>query len=237
MIKVKNNVLRHRVDIWISTLKLLLGGFILHSDTSKNWDLDRILHLIMTYCRRVDFQPISILEVGSGKRAFVLRNLAKKMRSRLNLIGVDRLDKGLDLYRKNGIEFINDDIFTVLDSEVTYDVIVSQSVLEHIGDHKKCVALMCSRLNAGGLLVMSFDYFPAPIDCSGIYPYGSDQPEMKVFDLDDVREIIDLAMEMGMSACIDVSEFTPNNPIKPVVRWDRCDREYSFALLAFTKNA
>src|SRR3546814_14851469 len=88
-------------------------------------------------------------------------------------------------------------------------------------------------LRPGGLLLVSTDYWSEPVDCTGIFPYGREAGEMHVFSARELRELSALAAAHQLEPC---SPFDPTTREK-AVRWERVDRDPTFAVLAFRPRA
>ena len=96
----------------------------------------------------------------------------------------------------------------------------------------KFIVEMHRILRPDGLLLVSTDYWPEPVDCSNIYPYGKAAGEMKLFTAQTLNEFIELAERASFELC----ETPHYDAAERAVRWDRVDRDYTFFFVALRKK-
>ena len=77
----------------------------------------------------------------------------------------------------------------------------------------------------------STDYWSDYVDCRGIYPYGAECGEMHVFQRHELEAFCRMAREYGMVLCSPLDLDTKER----AVRWERVNREYTFAFIALRK--
>ena len=112
----------------------------------------------------------------------------------------------------------------------SFDLVLSQSVIEHTADPKRHLAALSELLKPNGRLLLSTDYFPEKIDCSGIFPYGIESPEMCVFSKSDMEQLLN-----NTSFIQTTGDLAPANQ-QAVVTWERVERSYTFLFVDLTKK-
>ncbi len=203
-----------------------LLGFKSHHDHQKNWDTLKCL----AYMLGETTEKGPVLDAGSGAKAVVLRWLhTLGFRA---LYACDIIPASTKLLDPLGIQFTQQDLTATTYPDNFFQAVTSISVIEHNVPLEKFVVEMHRILQPGGLLLVSTDYWPDPVDCSGIYPYGEEAGEMKLFSAETITDFIELAERASFELCE-----TPFFDAKErAVRWDRVDREYTFFFLAFREK-
>ena len=85
----------------------------------------------------------------------------------------------------NNISYQSADLRNLPYSDNHFDFVASMSVIEHVGDISPVISELARITKPNGYIQISTDYWDSKIDCKGIYPYGKDQPEMKIFSLEE----------------------------------------------------
>jgi SAM-dependent methyltransferase len=200
-------------------------GLPSHHDSQKNWDTLKALHYILA----LNEPGAPVLDAGSSGDSAILKWL--------NLLGFGKLyacdirPKPSAKYSSRQIEFSVQDLTRTNYPDVFFKVVTCISVIEHGVDLNRFMAEMARVLKPGGVLLISTDYWSEPIDCHGIYPYGEAMGEMKVFQPEDIRGLVRLAERQGLDLCAPLRLETGER----AVRWERVDRDYTFAFLPFRK--
>jgi SAM-dependent methyltransferase len=201
-------------------------GLPSHHDHQKNWDTLKALYHIM----RLNDREGSILDAGSSGDSAILKWL--------NLMGFTKLyacdiraKTGKQKYACRNIEFSVQDLTHTNYPDNFFMAVSCISVIEHGIDLPAYVHEMQRILRPGGVLLVSTDYWSSPVDCTGIYPYGQSMGEMKVFQPQEIHEFIHMAEASGLQVCGALDLQTRER----AVRWDRVDREYTFAFFALQK--
>ncbi len=196
----------------------------LRSERSKNWDAYRAFSFIMRFGHSLS----RVLDVGSGHSGVVL--------PWLELYGFSQL-YGCDIsFEKNFIrgrvQYSRQDLqCTNFDSD-WLDFATSLSVIEHGVDIRRYFQEMHRLLKPGGFLLTSTDYWPDPIDTKGLYPYGRELGEMKVFTKADIENLIRIAGAYGLTL-VEPVDFSYQDK---VVYWERVDRRFTFIFLIMRNN-
>lgn len=219
--------LQSKAEMNAATVLIEKLGLPLHTDQQKNWDTLKALYYVV---RSTD-PSANILDAGGGLHSPVLNAL-----SAYNYAGLYACDVVDVNYSP---EKFSDKIkFTIQNIEQTdypdqfFHAVVCLSVIEHGVDHRRFFAEMSRITKEGGLLIITADYWPDFIDCSGIFPYGTDNPEMKVYQADDMKGLVAAGNEFGFELCAPLDLAASER----AVRWDEVDREYTFIFIAMRKQ-
>lgn len=220
--------LQSKSEMNAATVLIEKLGLTLHNDFQKNWDTLKALY----YVARATDSSANILDAGGGLHSPVLNALSEFGYS--GLYACDVVDVNYSP------EKFSDKIkFTIQSIEQTdypnqfFSAVTCLSVIEHGVNHQNFFAEMSRILKQDGLLIITADYWPEFIDCSGIYPYGSENPEMKVYQADDIDELVRIGYECGFELCAPLDLAASER----AVRWDDVDREYTFIFIAMRKTA
>lgn len=197
-----------------------------HHDPQKNWDTLKCLAYLLD-----DACPGGpVLDAGSGDKAVILRWLHRL--GRRDLYACDIAPAKSEALQRYGIEFTRQDLTATTYPDNFFAAVTSISVIEHNVPLGAFVREMRRILKPGGLLLVSTDYWPEPVDCSGIYPYGVAAGEMKLFDRASIADFITLAEAASFELC-EAPSFAAR---ERAVRWERVDRDYTFFFVAFRKT-
>lgn len=201
-----------------------------HRDNTKNWDI--LIFLINTY----DLHKTSnVLDAGSGLRSIILENL--RLMGFKNLHAIDSLPKENISFTKNNISFTNCSVEDyTLTSKLKFDLIFSLSVIEHVDSPlEHLISLLNLMRSSDSRMFLTTDYYPEFIDCSNIYPYGSEAPEMRIFNRKSLSNLLINIKNKYKNLFISDSALK-DNLNRSVVTWKRVNRSYSFIQLAFFKK-
>ena len=78
---------------------------------------------------------------------------------------------------------------------------------------------------------MTTDYWPIKVFTSGLYPYGSFQPEMRVFSELEIKALIKFAKTCGLELCEPITF----DATKRLCKWERVGKSYTFFFIHFVK--
>jgi SAM-dependent methyltransferase len=201
-------------------------GLESHHDPQKNWDTLKCL----AYLLEESLPEGPVLDAGSGDKAVILRWLHRL--GRRDLYACDIQPARSEQLQRFGIEFTRQDLTATTYPDNFFAAVTSISVIEHNVPLDAFVWEMRRILKPGGLLLVSTDYWPEPVDCSGIYPYGEAAGEMKLFDRVSIADFIALAEAASFELC-EAPRFAAQ---ERAVRWERVDRDYTFFFVAFRKT-
>lgn len=196
-----------------------------HEDARKNWDSLKAIYYVTKYC-----DPTArVLDAGSSTSSAILKWLSRLGYRELH--GCNLKNKAFQEYAD--IHFSRQDIRDTDYPDGYFRTVTCLSVIEHVESPELFFREMQRIIAVGGLLVLSTDYWSERIDCTGIYPYGKDMPAMKVFTPEEMDGLCRLADESGFRLLRPWEPETRDRAI----RWERVDREYTFAFLAMERVA
>lgn len=221
----RNRALQSRAEVAAACDMVEWLGLPSHHDAQKNWDTLKCLHYALSH-KKLD---APVLDVGSS-RSVINRWLS--MMGFRKLYACDLLAKDPSYFEPYGIQFSIQDLTRTSYESQFFNTITSISVIEHNIDLAAYLDEMARLLKPGGLLLTSTDYWSEPVDCSGIFPYGPDGGEMKVFDSDGIREYVSLAEARGFKLTAPLDLATDEKAI----HWQRVDREYTFMFIALRRR-
>jgi SAM-dependent methyltransferase len=215
-----NGVLKSQEEVEGAIRSLHQLRLPLRDEWSKNWDAYRAFSMILQF-GNIESR---VLDVGCGNSGVVLPWL--EMYGFSHLYGCDitfRKDftKGRIRYSRQNLHHTNFDAGH-------FDFITSLSVIEHGVDLEAHFQEAHRLLKPGGFLLTSTDYWPEPIDTHGLYPYGRELGETKVFTRREIEHLIQTAAAQGLTL-IEPVNFVYGDQ---VVHWERVDRRFTFIFLA-----
>lgn len=199
-----------------------------HHDSFKSWDK---LGFLSTIAQNINNDSL-ILDAGSGTKAVLAAALVNLGFQNVhacdlqpNLIGIPKKDM-------NQIDYKSADLRNLPYDNCYFDFIASMSVIEHVGDVEPVIAELARITKHNGYVQISTDYWENKIDCQGIYPYGKDQPEMRIFSKDEIIQFIKTFEKYGLKLKGEINLKCDEK----VCKWERVDREYTFCRLLFIKK-
>lgn len=215
------------IDAAVDTLKA--RGIAVHPVWFKNWDLSLTISFIC------DQLPLSaaILDAGARWSPILVRLEALGFRNLFACDVASSFREGLlRRLRRSSIRFTKCDLTRTPYKGQSLDVVTCLSVIEHGVNVDEYLREMSRLLRPGGYLITSTDFWREPINTTGIYPYGPAFGEMKVFQPEGIRELVQIGKRYG---------FVPLEPLdleceEPVVYWERVDRRYTFTFLVLRKQ-
>ena len=219
-----NGVLKNQAEVDEAVARLVDLGLAPHNDAPKNWDCYRAISLILNH----GGLGSRVLDVGAPKYAVILPWLEQ-----IGLSYLEACDLCYDQpeFWIGHIRYSRSDLHQTTYVDASFDFVTSISVIEHGVDLDGYFKEMSRILKIGGYLLTSTDYWPEPIDCSGLYPYGQDMGEMKIFTQPEVKQMIETAAKYGFTLT-DSIDFSHQDK---VVHWKRVDRRYTFIFFALRK--
>ena len=219
-------VLQYKKEYYAASKIVKWLGLPYHHDRQKNWDSLKTLYYILSEIH--DLQS-PILDAASGYHSAILRWLA--LLGYKNLFACDIRESRPFQYKLRNINFSVQDIIQTNYPDGFFQGVTCISVIEHNIQLDLFLQEMARILQSGGLLLLSTDYWSEPVDCSGIYPYGKEMGEMKIFTQDEIEIFVNMAEDKGFSLCTTLNLDTKER----VIRWERVNREYTFLFMAFRK--
>ncbi len=220
------NVLKSKTEIQAALYLADKLGVTLHNDYQKNWDTLKALSYV---ARRAD-SVSNILDAGGGLHSPVLNTLAQYGYDNLYACDVADVNYTPEKFSSK-IQFSIQSIENTNYPANFFQAVSCLSVIEHGVNHERFFAEMGRITKKDGLLIITADYWPEYVDCSNIYPYGQDNPAMKVYQSSDIEGLVQTGKEYGFELCTPLMLEADEK----AVRWDDVDREYTFIFLAFKK--
>lgn len=196
------------------------AGLHPHPDPPKNWDAMGSLDLILD---RTDTSA-RILDAGGEVYSPLVEWLYLWGYRSLHVINLVFTKP----FARGSIQYEPGDCTDTKYAGESFDVIVSLSVIEH-GVALPAFLWESRRiLRPGGLLIVSTDYWPEPIDTSGHMEYGA---AVRVFTRTDIEEFIRTAHSHGfrLTGPVDLTAE------EEAVVWERLSLRFTFLLLAFER--
>jgi ubiquinone/menaquinone biosynthesis C-methylase UbiE len=184
-----------------------------HHDIQKNWDLLLSIESAVIFGKHA-----RILDAGSGSKAVFAKSMLD--------LGIKEI-YACDFQKAEikGVDSSVQDISETNYQDEFFDFIACHSVIEHGVDLGEFLKEMFRITKSGGALALSTDFWPVEEDHSNKYPYGLDQPPMKLFNNKSFAELLLLASSIGWKVpqFDGIEEFSP----RPV-EWPRMNSEYTF---------
>ncbi|MCA9679232.1 MAG: class I SAM-dependent methyltransferase [Myxococcales bacterium] len=197
----------------------------MHPDSPKSWDTLLALGAIL---RRVP-RTGRVLDAGAERYSALLPSLY--------LYGYDDLH-GLNLaftrpVRRGPIRYLPGDVMNTGLPAASFGAITCLSVIEHGVRVDDFLAEAARLLRPGGVLVVSTDYWPDPVDTRGQYAYGV---PIQIFTRADLTAAVAAAARHGLVPSAPIDDALAVVPAEAPVRWDRVALDYTFAVLTFVRH-
>lgn len=217
-----NRALQTRTDADVAVAMLHEAGLVPHPERTKNWDA---LVALGTILERVP-QGERILEMGATQYAPLLTWLYQYGYRRL--MGIDLVYT--EPVRRGPIQYLPMDLTATTFADASFAAIACLSVIEHGVDTERFLAESARLLSVGGVLVVSTDYWPDPVEVGDREAYGH---PVRVFDRASLTALVDRASSHGLEPIGTVDLAASER----AVRWERMDLEYTFAVLVLQRAA
>ena len=193
----------------------------LHRSDEKNWD-----HLAAVFAILAETTPSAhVLDGGAELYSNLLPALF--VCGYRELIGINLDFKAAA--RRGPIRYEHGDITQTKFAECSFDAACCMSVIEHGVPLEGYFREMHRILKPGGLLITSADYYPTPIDTSGLCAHGA---PVKIFTRAEIEAALRLAEETGFELTGDVNLDCDEKP----VRWDQYNLDYTFVIFTLRKR-
>jgi len=216
-----NRALRNQAEVDAAIAMLREAGLVPHGDRPKNWDA---LVALGTLLERVPRRQ-RILDMGATQYSPLLKWLYQYGYRRL--VGVDLVYD--EPVRRGPIEYLPMDLTATTFPDRSFAGIACLSVIEHGVDIDRFLAESARLLSAGGVLVVSTDYWPEPIDVGDRQAYGH---AVRIFDRSSLADLVERAKPHGLEPIGTVDLDADER----AVRWERMDLDYTFAVLVLQRT-
>jgi SAM-dependent methyltransferase len=212
--------LRSRADSSLAAATLTEAGLVAHVDAPKNWDALVALGTILDRVPRSE----RILEMGAPQYSPLLTWLYQYGYRRL--VGIDLVYD--EPVHRGPIQYLPMDLTATTFADASFAGIACLSVIEHGVDTTKFLDESARLLSVGGVLVVSTDYWPAPIDVGERKAYGH---PVRIFDRLSMATLVEDAAVRGLEPIGTIDLATEER----AVRWERMDLDYTFAVLVLER--
>lgn len=204
----------------------------LHRAEGKNWD-----HLAAVRAVLSTTTPAArIFDAGAEMYSNVLPALYACGYRELYGMNLSFADEA----RRGPIRYLHGDITRTGFRDGFFDAVSCMSVIEHGVPLRAYFTEMYRLLKPGGLLVTSTDYWPEPIDTSGMAAHGA---PIKIFCRREAEAMLALAGECGFerTGAIDLTgsglAASGLEPAARPARWERYSLGYTFLIFTLRKPA
>jgi SAM-dependent methyltransferase len=224
------SVLRNSAEVATAETRLRELGLPEHAHVrEKGWDLALAIELIVAQVPRGG----RVLDAGANVSP-ILEDLV--LLGYRDLWAVDIVASRRVIMRRwltrSPIRFRRRDMTRSGFETASFDAVSCLSVIEHGVDLDRFWMEMARVLKDDGLLAVSTDYWCEPIDTSGLFPYGPDAGEMKIFGPEDVRAMVASARSHGLQLLGDLRPEDLECE-EALIEW--LGKHYTFAFLAFRR--
>lgn len=231
----RSAALRWGYQMKVANFEVKLRGLHGHHDEQKNWDTLRCLKSIERYFWRElrrGSKSVRVLDAGSGSKPWILQWLTDRNRN-LRLFACDRTPVAINRKVFRDIDFTVQEMSSTSYKDAYFDAVTCISAIEHGVDTHTFLKEMARVLKVGGLLLISTDYWPTPLETQQLFPYGEQYGPMRVFTKNEITEMIHDAESCGFSLVGSVRRATRAR--RKVVLWKRMDVRYTFTFLSFRR--
>lgn len=199
-------------------------GLPVHPDPPKTWDT---LLALGTVLRHVS-SDVRVIDAGGERYSALLPSLV-----RYGYRDLAAINLAFDSLTTRGpIRYVPGDATRMPWPDGTVGAITCLSVIEH-GVPIDAFLAECARLlQPGGVLVISTDYWPTPVDTGGREAYGT---PIRIFDRAGLARLVERAVSHGLVPTSPIDDVLAVDPERAVT-WRRFDLHYTFALLTFRRQ-
>lgn len=223
---ISNNTIKSISNFWIIYIFVKFFLLINRGDRFKHWDTLKEIVVINNYVNKSD----KLLFCSTGK--YIGNLLYFKSLGYKKIEAFDILSPGLiikSILKRKGIVWSQKDLYNLkLDRKVNFISLLS--VIEHLNNPDLLFQNLSNNAEQNCKLLVTTDFWPEKITTSGKFPYGKDQPEMKIFSKDEIISLIEIANKYGFELVDKNIDFSV---IKKLVKWERMNESYTFISLLF----
>ncbi len=221
-----NAVLKSKRECYDALERLSQLGFPFHGDLPKNWDSLAALSIINneSESNKSVRKDLRILDAGGEYYSVILHHLQA-----CGFTGLYSMNISFNQQSRSGnIKYMPGDVTKTDFDDQFFDFVTCLSVLEHGVDIDRYFKEMNRVIKPGGVLIISTDYWPMPIDIHNKVAYGV---PIKIFNESDIWSIIQIAAQNGLSLAAPIDLAVKNK----VIRWKGL--QYTFIYFSFRKDA
>jgi SAM-dependent methyltransferase len=221
-VRCENAPLRSREQWKRATATMLDLHLVTHSDSPKNWDTLAALATIL----KQGTPDSHVLDAGAEFQSALLPCLY--LYGYRHLLGINLIFK--KSYRRGNILYKFGDITRTDLKPDTFDFVTCLSVIEHGVELEEFFREMARLLRPGGTLIVSTDYFPTPIDTSGLHAYGN---PIHIFTRQEIERAVELAGRFGLELNDSIQFDCTERP----VTWKAFNLNFTFYYFTLKKRA
>jgi len=199
-------------------------GLPRHPDPPKSWDTLLALAAVLARVPRTG----RVLDAGGERYSALLPSLWLYGYHDLAAINL-AFDRPT---RRGPIRYARGDATRTGQPDRSLDAITCLSVIEHGVDIDAFLAEAARLLVPGGVLALSTDYWPDPVDTRGQDAYGT---PIRIFTRGDLAAMITTAERHGLIAAPGLPDELAVTPAERPVRWRRFDLAYTFAFVTLIR--
>ena len=229
-LSLENNCLKNlsnfKLNYFINKYLLLIHK----KDKFKNWDLSKEIIILNKYFKEKKksgtlllcsigkdyLTPINFKLLGYKVFCFDVRKIKSKFKILFRLIGIRFELK--DLYK--------------LDYNRTFDYISLCSTIEHLDNYELLFDNLSRVSHNETILFITTDYWPEKINTTGLFPFGVNQPEMKVLSTPEIENFLSIAKKYGF---ILIDNKVDYSVTEKIVTWEKMQKSYTFISLLMKK--
>lgn len=214
-----SGVLRSAAEWEHATTQMRALRLPTHPDGSKNWDTLAAIAATLAHTNPSD----PVLDAGAALYSTYLPSL--------RLYGYRRLvGTNLEFSRTvavGGVRLEHGNIEKSRFDDGSFGAVACMSVIEHGVDVRAFFTEAARIVRAGGVVVVSTDYWDEGIDTAGFTAYGT---PVRIFDRQGIEEMIAIAADAGLALLGGPVDLTCD---QRAVHWRRLDLRYTFVVLTF----
>jgi len=226
---ISNNTIKNIGDFWIIYIFVKFFLLINRGDRFKHWDTFKEIVIINNYIKKSD----RLLFCSTGK--YIGNLLYYKSIGYVNIEAFDIVSPGTikkSILHRKQIEWGTKNLYDLkLIKKVNFISLLS--VIEHLDKLDLLFQNLSNYAEKDCKLLITTDFWPEKILTSGKFPYGKDQPEMKIFSKDEIISLIKIANKYGFELVDKNINFSVT---KKFVKWKRMNESYTFISLLFNFN-
>lgn len=223
---ISNNTIKSISNFWIIYIFVKFFLLINRGDRFKHWDTLKEVVVINNYVNKSD----RLLFCSTGK--YIGNLLYYKSIGYVNIEAFDIVSPGLikkSILHRKQIVWSQKDLYNLkLDRKVNFISLLS--VIEHLDKLDLLFQNLSNIAEQNCKLLITTDFWPIKIETSGKFPYGKDQPEMKIFSKDEIISLTEIASKYGFELVDKDIDFSVT---KKFVKWERMNESYTFISLLF----
>lgn len=225
----QNNTIKNIYLFWIQYFFTRFFLFFSRGDRFKHWDSLKEINLVTSYIGKRE----SLLFCAIGKNINILKYFKSIGYEKIFAFDITLPEKYLRYFcKRNKIKITFDDIYNLKYTK-KFKYISLLSFVEHIDNYELMFNNLKNVSQDGTILLVTTDYWPEKINTKDIFPYGKENPAMKIFSKEEILEFVNIAKKNNFHLMDNNIDFSTT---KKYVKWNRVKQSYTFISLTFTFN-